>query len=366
MVTGGGTGGHAFPAVAVIEELQRRDPRLSVQWVGRAGAIEERICKARSIAFRSLPVEGWPRRMGLRKLWVTVKMAWSLCKAILYIRTFQPDAVLGVGGYVSLPVVYAAQRMGLPTFLHEQNLRLGVANQLLARRASRIFLSFTNTMGQFPAERSEVTGNPVRSDFISPPSMAEARDALGLRQDVPVLLVYGGSQGAGSINRVIMECLPRFKRDELQIVWGTGTQDAAVARQAADSAPVPVHVFAFIDTMAVACSAADLVVCRSGASGTAELACLGKPSILIPYPHATDNHQEHNARALERAGAAMLMLESECSAEALQTAIRRLLGNQESLHLMGHCARQIAHPNAADLIVEAILSTVFDKVAKPT
>ena len=359
MITGGGTGGHTSPAVAIIEELRARDPRLMAQWVGRRGGIEERVSRACGVPFRAVRVSGWPRRRSLRQAWVAAKLAWAVARCMLLIRRFRPQAVLGVGGYVSLPLMLAAQRLGVPTVLHEQNKRLGMANRLAAARAARLFLAYEDTLGDYPRERARVVGNPVRRGFLTPPERDGAREALGLRTDVPVALVCGGSQGARTLNAAVTGLLPALPPDAAQLVWMTGAADAAGARDAAAEAPATTLVFPFIDDMAQACAAADLVVTRAGASTTAELAVLGKPAILVPYPHATDNHQEQNARAFESAGAAVLLDDDACTPERLAAELRRLLDDPAHLEAMGAAAKTMGHPLAAETVAEAVMELVF-------
>jgi len=360
MITGGGTGGHTSPAVAILEELQKRDARLVVQWVGRRRGIERLVCERVGVPFRSVPVEGWPRKRSIRQGWVLGTLALGIVRSMLYIARFRPQVVIGVGGYVSLPLCYAAQRMGVPTVLHEQNKRLGMANRLLAPRATHLFLSYPDTLGDYPRDRSSVVGNPVRGGFANPPMALDARSRLGLDPGIPVVLVSGGSQGARSLNRAMMDALPHFGADEVQFLWMTGKADAVEARVVAGSAAVRVEVFSFIDDMVAACAASDLIVGRAGASSTAEIAVLGKPSILVPYPHATDNHQEQNARAFEEVGGAVVLLDEDCTGERLLDEIRGLVRDGARLEGMGKAVSGLAKPGAADAIAEAILVLAFE------
>lgn len=366
MITGGGTGGHTSPAVAIIEELQKRDPRLVLQWAGRANSVEQRICENLSLPFRALTVEGWPRKDKLRKLWVGVKLAWAMVNAALCIRKFRPQLVLGVGGYVSVPLVWVAQRMGVPTVLHEQNKRLGMANRILARRASLILLSYPETVGDYPRDRAQVVGNPVRAGFLTPPERNAACQTFGLNPEIPVILVCGGSQGARTLNTAMAQALASFNTDEVQFLWMAGGQGAAEARATAQEAPVHVTVFSFIDDMVSACAAADLIISRSGASSTAELACLGKPSILIPFPFATDNHQEDNGRAFEEAGASIIVLDKDFSGDRLVQLVRELLSQPERLEKMAAAARAIAKPSAVETVVETVLPLAFGETNPST
>jgi UDP-N-acetylglucosamine--N-acetylmuramyl-(pentapeptide) pyrophosphoryl-undecaprenol N-acetylglucosamine transferase len=360
VITGGGTGGHTSPAVAVYEELLRRDPRLNVLWIGRAGAIENRICTQRNIPFRSLPVEGWPRAKFVRRGLVAAKLAWSMARVWVYLRNFQPDVVFGVGGYVSLPAMYVAPRMGIPCVLHEQNQLMGVTNRIAAQRASRVFLSFPETVGNFARENAIVVGNPVRAAFANPCPRKEACDRFGLDPARSSILITGGSQGARSINDAVAKMLPMFSPGETQVIWMTGASDVARAREAALGSPVPTQVHSFIEDMAAAFAAVDLVIARSGASTTAELALMRKPSILIPYPHATDNHQQHNAKAFVDSGAARLLPDAELTPDSLLAAIRELLANPAGLAAMAQAAGALAKPGAADSIAAEILSLAFD------
>ncbi len=366
MITGGGTGGHTSPALAIIEELQRRDPRLMAQWVGRRGGLEARICRARSLPFRPIPVAPWPRRKGPRMLWTAAVVAAGVARGYLYIKRFRPDAVLGVGGYISLPLILAAQRVGLPTFLHEQNKRLGVANQLAAKRASRLFLSYEGTLGEYAEECARVVGNPVRSAFFNPPEQVAARRVFDLAPEDPVVLVCGGSQGARTLNHAVRDALQRLERNETQFLWITGPDYAAEARTTAAGMPIRTEVLPFTDKMDAAYAAADLVVCRAGASTTAELAAVGKPAVLVPYPYATENHQQDNARAFEEAGAARVIDDADFTGDVLVQQLRELLPAREEREAMARQARTLAQPGAAEAIAEAILSDLFETVSKPS
>jgi UDP-N-acetylglucosamine--N-acetylmuramyl-(pentapeptide) pyrophosphoryl-undecaprenol N-acetylglucosamine transferase len=359
MITGGGTGGHTSPAVAIIEELQKRDPRLVALWVGRRQGIEGRICEGMSIPFRHVNVSGWPRRRTPLKAWVALKLGLAVGRCFLYIRKFRPQVVLAVGGYVSLPLGIAAERLGAPVVLHEQNKRLGMANRILAPKAARIFLSYPDTLGEYPHERAAVVGNPVRAGFVHPLSKEIARKQMGLAPGVPVVLVTGGSQGARRLNEAMAEVVGRFAASDVQFLWMTGHSDAPKAREAAQSAAARVEVFSFIEDMPTACAASDLMVCRAGASSTAEIAMMGKPSILVPFPYAADNHQEENARAFEEAGASLLVRDDECTGDRLEAVLRRLLSDPEGLERMGAAASRLARPGASESIAAEILQLVF-------
>ena len=359
MVSGGGTGGHTSPLIAVYEELRRRDPQLRAQWVGCSGRIEETLSKRLAIPFRAIPVAGWPRKRGLKQLWVAFRLVLSMVRSLLLIRSFRPQVVFGVGGYVSLPLLWVAQWMGVPTVIHEQNRRLGMANRLLAPRAARVYLSFDDTQGEYPEERAEVVGNPIRPEFVFPPERSEACAKLGLREGAPIALVCGGSQGARRINDAVLASLDALTAAGIQLIWATGKADGERAREAASRAGGTIQVHEFVDDMVTACAAADLVVGRAGASTTAELAALGKPCILIPYPHATDNHQMQNARAFEDAGAGRIVEDFECTAERLSALVLEMVEDTAALAEMGRRARSLAKNMAGEQIAEGIMHLVF-------
>lgn len=366
MITGGGTGGHTSPALAVIEELRRRDPQLLLQWIGKRGGMEEDVAKKNGVPFRSLPVEGWTRKKSPRMLWTAAKLAYSMMRAWFYLKVFQPQAVFGVGGYVSLPALWVAQRAGVKTLLHEQNKRLGLANRLCAAKVTRLLLSYPETEGEYLKDRAVLVGNPVRRAFLHPPETNAARADLGLAENVFTVLVVGGSQGAHTLNEATAALLQRFRPEDLQVIWSAGKNGVARAREQAEGAPVQPHIHAFIEDMATTCAAADLVISRSGASMTAELAAMGKPALLVPYPHAADNHQEHNARAFEQAGAALVLLDSECTGESLEPLLRELIASPARLKAMGEAAKSLARPFAAEEIAEIIMQLVYENGPETT
>ena len=359
IVSAGGTAGHTSPCEAVIEALRERDPLLHVQWIGRAGAIEERVAKRLGVSFRSVPMEGWPRKQSLRRLVVGGKLAVSCVRAATYIRRFRPQIVIGFGGYVTLPVLWAAQRAKITTAIHEQNSRLGMANRLAAKKADRIFLSFDPTLGIPEGSSGEVCGNPVRGGFLHPMERAEARRQLGLDVDRPVLLVTGGSQGAQRLNEALAANLKPLADDGVQVIWLAGKSGAENARVAAEKVDGAVQVYSFLDDMPAACAAADVIVSRAGASSTAEIAAIGRPSILVPYPFATDNHQEANARALEEHGAARVLLDDACTADAFLGEVRDLIEHPQVRERMADAARAMARPDAAGYIANELVELGF-------
>jgi UDP-N-acetylglucosamine--N-acetylmuramyl-(pentapeptide) pyrophosphoryl-undecaprenol N-acetylglucosamine transferase len=359
MITGGGTGGHTSPAVAIVEEFRKRDPQLTLQWIGCADSVEERVSRHESIPFRAVPVKGWPRGNLLKKFFSGLHLVRGLIRSLFLLRAFKPQLVIGVGGYVSFPVMKAAQWMRVPTVLHEQNKQMGMANRVLAEHAEKIFVSFENTMGLNRTDSVEWVGNPVRAGFYDPPRREDACAALGLDPLIPMVLVYGGSQGAQTINQAMTDLIRREEPLKVQWVWMTGKSFIGEARKLAEESGLNVHVHAFIDDMVQACAAATLIICRSGASSTAEIATIGRASILIPYPFATDNHQEENARAFETAGAAKLLLDDQCTADELDDQIVKLLDEPNQILGMEEAAKSIALPMAAEKLVDSLFEYLF-------
>jgi len=361
MITGGGTGGHTSPAVAIVEEFRKRDPQLTVQWIGCADSVEERVSHHQSIPFRAVPVKGWPRGNIFKKAISGFHLARGLIRSVFLLRAFKPQVVIGVGGYVSFPVMKAAQWLGFPTVLHEQNKQMGMANRVLTKNCEKVFVSFENTSGLDSTTDQECIGNPVRSGFYDPPSREDACAELGLDPSIPVVLVYGGSQGAQTINNAMVDLLKHEKTLDVQWVWMTGKSFITEARELAKKSGKKVHVHAFIDDMVVACAAAKVIICRAGASSTAEIATLGRASILVPYPYATDNHQEENAQAFEDAGAAQLLLDDQCSADVLHDRLTELMGDMDQIIRMEKAAKDIAHPMAAERLVDSLFEFMFNK-----
>ncbi len=372
IVAGGGTGGHLFPGIAVAEEFLGRDPANRVLFVGTGRGIEKRVLPQMGYPLEILDVEGVKGRGLAQKLGALAKIPRSLAQSRRIIRAFGPDIVVGVGGYASGPAVLTAHWMGLPTAIAEQNAVPGVTNRLLARFVDRIFLTFADERGEFPPAKTRVTGNPVRAAFIAagaarrtateafPAGAAPGATRGGDAARRPfTLLVFGGSQGAHAINRTVTEALPAW-RDlaDLAIVHQTGPADFDAVRGAYRAAGREADVRPFILDMAAVAAAADLIVCRAGATSIAEITALGKAAILIPFPYAIADHQTRNAEVLARAGAAELIPESELTAARLAAAVRRYVEDPGAVLRMAERSAALGNTNAARDIVTACLALV--------
>ncbi len=343
IVAGGGTGGHLFPGLAVAEALGGSDAAL---FIGSSGGIEARIIPGTRFPFRALEVSG-VRGRGIQGIVEFVRrIPVALAQARKEVVEFGAEVVVGVGGYASFPAVVAAWLGGVPTVLLEQNARPGMANRVLGRIATRICTSFEAAGRFFPSRRVVVTGNPVR-DF-------PAVDREGRGDGSFCLLVFGGSQGAQSINAAMLEAVPRIAAGvpDLRVIHQTGRGAAEAARAEYERRGVRAEVHEFIDDMGAAYAEADLVLCRAGATTLAELAMVGKAAILVPYPQAADDHQRANAEVVEAAGAAILVLDADLSAERLADEIGKLAVNTAARERMGDASRKLARPDAAERVVE--------------
>jgi UDP-N-acetylglucosamine--N-acetylmuramyl-(pentapeptide) pyrophosphoryl-undecaprenol N-acetylglucosamine transferase len=348
VLAGGGTGGHVFPGIAVLEALESRVP-IEVMWIGTGRAVERDALSGHRWDYRVLnvmPIKGTGPIGTIRSL---IGLPLSLIRAISWLRAFRPYVVFGVGGYVSGPVLLAARILGIPSALHEQNLIPGFTNRLGARFVGHIFVSFKGTIRYFPKKKVALTGNPVRRSIIQSP-----RHQFGKSNH---LLVLGGSQGARCLNRLVGMAIQVLWQSGvlLEIRHQTGQLDLSYMQKFYRDADIPADVTPFISDMGRSYSWADLVVCRAGAGTLAELTAVGRPSILIPYPSATDSHQEANARELSEAGAARYFREGEIGAVKLAGEIQSLLEDPQRLVNMGKKARSLGRPNAASDIASSLI-----------
>ncbi|MCB9753947.1 MAG: undecaprenyldiphospho-muramoylpentapeptide beta-N-acetylglucosaminyltransferase [Myxococcales bacterium] len=354
MIAGGGTGGHLFPGIALAEEVRARGGE--VVFVGTERGIEARV----------LPAQGWPLELievsgikgrGVRGLLtglLRLPRAWWQSRAIL--RRVRPDVVIGVGGYASGPIVATAALMRIPTAIMEQNSIPGITNRILARLVRRIFTSFDDLRGFFPERKIVRAGNPIRRALLE---QLRAGDEQADDHRPPRLFVFGGSQGARAINEQVLAAAPGLfdALPGLEIWHQTGRAElerVQAGYEALGSLRARVRVDGFIDDMASAYRWADLVLCRAGATSVAELAAVGRPAILVPFPHATDNHQEFNARALVERGAAVLQRQSEWTPAGLTETLTALLGDRARLSEMRTAMLEAARPDAAARILDEL------------
>ncbi len=359
-VTGGGTGGHLFPGIALAAAMQERVPGTQVLFIGTSRLLDQQALADRGFELATLAcggVKGLSLGSRVRNL---VQMPLAIVAARRMLGRFRPDLVFGVGGYVTGPVLLAARTLGVPVVIHEQNSVPGMANRLAGRLADRICISLP-CQPPFPAARTVLTGNPVRQEILAA--------AKGERpvHEVPTLLVLGGSQGAHRVNLLMLEAAEVLVAQgrPVRIIHQTGTADEATVREGYRRIGVEAEVSAFIRDMAGVYRRADLAVSRAGATTLAELAVMGLPALLVPYPYAADNHQLTNGKYYEKTNGCVVVEEAGLTGEILGKAVSERLHNREELHTMAAKMRAMALPDAALRIVDECLRLVSSRSGKP-
>lgn len=354
IISGGGTGGHIFPALSIANALRRRMPDCEILYVGAEGRMEMERVPAAGYEIIGLPVAGFDRNHFWRNIPVLKKLWKSLRLARKTVKSFRPDCVIGVGGYASGPVLKAAQRMRIPTLLQEQNSYAGVTNKLLAKKAKAICCAYEGMERFFPAESIQLTGNPVRADLANCGlSQVKAKMELGFDPRKPLVLVVGGSLGARTVNEAMVAALQAITAEGAQVMWQTGKLYADEFTPEA-SKYEGVKASPFISDMAVAYKAADIVVARAGAGTISELQILGKTAILIPSPNVAEDHQRKNAEALASKGAAIMILDAD-AAQKLGPTLVDLLDDEVKCERLAANAKRMALRDADEKIVDKIL-----------
>lgn len=361
ILSGGGTGGHIYPAVSVAEALKRRfGDDVELLFVGAEGKMEMEKIPALGYDIVGLPVAGLQRRLTLKNLSLPLKIMKSLRKARRTIKDFGADVVVGFGGYASGPVLWSAQKMGLPTIIQEQNSYAGVTNKMLARRARRICVAYDNMERFFAAEKIVMTGNPLRGNFADvSEKRAEAFDYFGLDPQKPVLLIVGGSLGTRTLNEMMKRWVDEIvAKGELQVIWQTGKYyEREMDEFMAGRSSAGVWRGAFIERMDYAYAAADVVVSRSGACSVSELCLVGKPVIFVPSPNVSEDHQTKNARALSDKGAALMVADGE-AAERVMPLVEELMADSVKREELRRNIRALAIGDSADRIVDEIMKVI--------
>jgi UDP-N-acetylglucosamine--N-acetylmuramyl-(pentapeptide) pyrophosphoryl-undecaprenol N-acetylglucosamine transferase len=357
IIAGGGTGGHIFPAIAVANALRRIDPSIQVLFVGAKGKMEMEKVPQAGYQIEGLNIAGFNRKE-LWKNWnLPIKLIMSFRQVRSIFKRFKPDAVFGVGGYSSYPVLKYAQQQGIPTFLHEANAFAGKTNIMLGKKASLIMVATDNMQRFFPLDKLIKTGNPVRREIIEyTVAKEEALEFFGLKADHPVVLVIGGSLGAKSINQAMSSGIERLLAAGIQVIWQTGKGNLGLISER-DRKRKGLCVTEFIAKMQYAYKVADVVVSRAGAIALAEICTVRKPSILVPYPHASEDHQTVNARVLVDRGAAILVRDEEADKTLVQT-ILDLVANEESCKQFADAAGSLSTEHADHIIAEKIINTL--------
>lgn len=357
IIAGGGTGGHIFPAIAIANALKEMDSTIDFLFIGAKGKMEmEKIPKA-GYAIKGLTIAGFNRTSLLKNITLPFKLLQSFFEVSRIFKSFTPDAVIGVGGYSSFPVLKYAQSKNIPTFIHESNSFAGRSNFILGKKAEKIFVAVDGMEKFFPAKKIIVTGNPVRQSIVhSKVSREHALMIFGLLPNLKTILIIGGSLGAKSINDVIQNNLPVFAERKIQLIWQTGkTNTEAYQLAAANFRNVSVNVF--IDDMELAYAAADVVISRSGAMAVTELCVLHKAALFVPYPHAAEDHQTANAMYLVDKQAALLVKDAEAKDKLIPTLLE-LIQNEEEQKKMKQNIAALAKVDADIFIAKEILKTL--------
>lgn len=355
IISGGGTGGHIFPAIAIANEIKARNPEAEILFIGAQGKMEmERVPKA-GYKIIGLDIRGFQRKKILPNLLLPYRILNSLIKARKIIKDFQPNVVVGVGGYASGPTLQMANLLKVPTIIQEQNSFAGKTNLLLSKKAKSICVAYEGMDQFFPAHKIVLTGNPVRKEIVAiRKEQKEAKKKLGFDENEPLILVLGGSLGARTINQAFQNGMPHFQRGNVQVLWQTGKfYMDELSKDPNISNTKNVHITAFIDDMNLAYEAADLIVSRAGALSVSELCIVGKPCILVPSPNVAEDHQTKNAMALVNNKAAVMVRDKDAAHELIDQTLL-LLADEKQLKKLGKNILEMAKPKATEDIVDQI------------
>ncbi len=352
IISGGGTGGHIFPALSIADEIIRQKPDAEILFVGALGRMEMERVPAAGYKIIGLPVQGLKRKLTLENFKVVADFLKSQRLAKNIIKDFKPDLAIGVGGYASAPVLRAASKMEIPCLLQEQNSYAGVTNKMLAKKASVICVAYDNLERFFPSEKIIKTGNPVRKLEINNNLKAEAKSHFGIKTDNPVLFIMGGSLGARTLNNAVVNSLDVLAKTGVEVLWQTGKYyHAKLKEQLGGKLPQNIKMLDFISRMDLAYNVADLFISRAGALSLSELCLVGKPSVLVPSPNVAEDHQTKNAMALVDAGAALMVKDLDAERNLINQSLE-LIAEKDRLKELGDNAKKLAKPEATKSIVE--------------
>jgi len=360
VIAGGGTGGHLFPGIAIAEAFMEKIPDCRILFIGTDRPFEKSILAEKEFDHEAIFVQPLKGKSLWSKLAAMVVFPWSIYQAVRKMRRFDTDLVVGLGGYSAAPVAIGAWLMGIRIVIHEQNILPGLTNRLLSRLASRVYVSFENTRIRADARKIFFSGNPVRREVLRVAD--EKKDASHASSYRLTVLVLGGSQGAHSLNMAVADALDELKDVEgLYFIHQTGKADEMDIKTTYAKHDIPCRVAAFFSDIDRQYARADLLICRAGATTVAEAAVLGKACIFVPYPFAADNHQEFNARALVKAGAAGMILDKDLDAQAVARLIRYYLSNTQAVTYMAEQAKRFGRPHAAEAIINDCLALLKKK-----
>ncbi|MFM6946318.1 MAG: undecaprenyldiphospho-muramoylpentapeptide beta-N-acetylglucosaminyltransferase [Flavobacteriales bacterium] len=352
IISGGGTGGHIFPALAIADEIKKRNPKAEILFVGARGRMEMEKIPQAGYEIIGLPIAGLQRKLTWKNLLLPFKLLRSFYLVLSVIRKFKPEIVIGVGGYASGPTLQMAQLLGIPTLLQEQNSYPGKTNKILAKKAKAICVAYPSMDRFFPEHKIHYLGNPVRSNLATDlnPLKADAAAFFGLDANKPTLLVIGGSLGALTLNESIFTGLEKFQNSNIQVLWQCGKSFEAKFLAGQNQLPTQVKLLAFIQRMDFAYALADVIISRAGALSVSELALVGKPCILVPSPNVAEDHQTKNALSLVDQSAALLVKDAAARATLLDTCFNLLSDSAKQKELSGNL-QKLALPEATQAIV---------------
>jgi UDP-N-acetylglucosamine--N-acetylmuramyl-(pentapeptide) pyrophosphoryl-undecaprenol N-acetylglucosamine transferase len=359
IIAGGGTGGHIFPALAIANALKAKVPLMEILFVGAKGKMEMEKIPAAGYKIIGIDIAGYNRSSFIKNISLPVKLVQSFFQVRKILNDFKPDAVIGVGGYSTFPVLRSAQNSKIPTFIHESNSFPGKSNILLGKRATGIFVPSAGMEKYFPAEKILITGNPIRKTFLQKISKTEALEFFGLKPELKTVFVMGGSLGAKSINETVEANIDVFKKNNLQLIWQTGKNYAANAAKVEEER-MNIWTNAFIDKMENAYAAADVVVSRSGAMTVAEMCVTGKPAIFVPFPFAAEDHQTANAMALVNKNAALIVRDAEVKTRLIPDLLE-LINREPLMKQLSENISKFSNTNADEIIAIEILNKLNEE-----
>lgn len=365
ILSGGGTGGHIFPAIAIANAIKALRPDAEFLFVGAEGKMEMEKVPAAGYKIEGLWISGFQRKLTMSNLVFPFKVISSLIKARKILNTFKPDVVIGTGGFASGPMLQVAAKMGIPTLIQEQNSFPGITNKILSKQVNRICVAYSGMEKYFPKEKILLTGNPVRQDILSLEGKRDrGLEQFGLIRDKKTILVIGGSLGARTINESILSCLDTFEKNNIQLLWQTGKGFSETAKQAVKKYEGNgIKAFDFIQKMDYAYAVADIVISRAGASSVSELCILKKPCILIPSPNVAEDHQTKNAMALVTYNAAILIKDTEAHEKLCSEAVA-LINDAEQCHKLSENIARLAFQDSANVIAQEVIRLIAPSKSK--
>ncbi|EZH67154.1 UDP-diphospho-muramoylpentapeptide beta-N-acetylglucosaminyltransferase [Bacillaceae bacterium JMAK1] len=358
LLTGGGTGGHIYPALALANEIKRQYPDAHFLYIGTSNGLEANIVPNHPLPFETIEISGFKRKLSFENVKTIKRFLTGTKRAKSLIRSFQPDVAIGTGGYVAGPVMYAAAKLNVPTIIHEQNSVPGLTNKFLSRYVDRVATCFDEATNYFPKEKTVYTGNPRAQEALRADNV-DLQNEYGLDANIPTVLIVGGSRGARPIHEAFLEALPKLKDKICQFLYVTGDVHYDKVKEQLETIETNQHVVIrpFISDMPSVLKSVDAIVSRAGATTLSEITAIGIPSILIPSPYVTNNHQEHNARALEKAGAAIVRKENEWGAEQFASDLRNIFDGETQSN-MKVAAQKAGTPDASDRLIEVIQTLI--------